>query len=692
VDARGQLRHHCGVRWGTLALVGAGITALAIAIGEAVPLALGQPEAAFWVIPMGAMFLAGLLSATRRPGDLGARRLLLTGCVAIIWNATGFGLALAIRHRGAGNWLVVPDTLQVALDLAMPAAILALFASYPDGRYHRPYERVLVRTGVGLAVLVPLLLLLTRTTLQPALILSWATPHPEAVPSVSSPVHIPALGALARPLSFYAKAGIGIQTGLAVIVLVLRYRRFGEAERLSIRWPLAALSLAALQPVGNALIAAGVIPKASVDAPVIILLTGLAAALAVGLLRPGLFDLGRFVRQSLAYLVLWAILGAVYVGIAAAAGIAASGQGLRVAVAVTIAATLLAAPLRRAVTAWATRRIYGERLRAPELLRRVGAALEHTLEPAELAVTLAQTAKEGLGVEWVRLNIADLEPVIAGRQPAPGAPVGARQPLAYGGQTLGMIECAPAIPPVDGVALGNLARQAALAMGNARLVLQLRERAQQLAASRSRLVQAEETARRRLERDIHDGVQQELVALMAKIALVRKQWQRDPATLEASLSDLQAEAGQALADLRELASGIHPSVLDDHGLVEAIESRASRLPLGVTVECSPELRSTRFPEAIEGAAYFIVCEGFANALKHSGAERITVRLAQEHDALGLEISDDGAGFDPCSVRRSGLAGLADRVEALDGHFSVSAMPGQGARLRATFPIVSRVRA
>lgn len=684
------MSHQCAVRRATLAFVGAGGIVLAIAIGEAVALGLVQPEGGFWVIPMAALFLAGALAAVRRPDSPAAERLLLAGFVAIAWNATGFALALAVRHIGAGGWLVLPDTLQIALDLAMPAAILALFAVYPDGRYHRRYERALVRTCGSLVVLVPAALLLARPTLRPALDLSWATPHPQVVATVPSPFHVRALSALARPLSFYATAGIAIQVGLAVIVLILRYRRFPDAQRLSIRWPLTALWLTALQPIGNALIAAGVLPKAAIDGPVILLITALAAALAVGLLKPGLFDLGRFVRQSLAYLVLWAILGAVYIGIAAAAGIAASGQGLRVAVGVTIAATLLAAPLRRALTGRASRWIYGERLRGPELLRRVGGALEHTLDPVELAATLAQTARAGLGVEWVRVNVVDLGPVVAGRRPAPGAPIGASHPLAYADQTLGTIECAPTIPPVDAVALANLARQAALAIGNARLAVQLRERAEQLAASRSRLVQAEETTRRRLERDIHDGVQQELVALIAKVGLARNQLQRDPTTLEATLADLQAEARQALADLRELASGIHPSVLDDHGLVDAIESRAARLPLGVTVECSSELRSTRFPEAIEGAAYFIVCEGFTNALKHSGAERITVRLQQGQDALRIEVSDNGAGFDPTSVNHSGLGGLADRVDALDGHFNVIAEPGQGTRLCATFPIVARV--
>jgi signal transduction histidine kinase len=205
-------------------------------------------------------------------------------------------------------------------------------------------------------------------------------------------------------------------------------------------------------------------------------------------------------------------------------------------------------------------------------------------------------------------------------------------------------------------------------------------------------VQAEETARRRLERDIHDGVQQELVALIARIGLARNQLARDPGTLEATLGDLQAEACQALSDLRELASGIHPSVLDDRGIVEAIETRAARLPLGVTIECERVLRDARFPEPVEGAGYFVVCEAFTNALKHSGAERVTVRLHHQADELAIEVSDDGRGFDPSTAGGSGLSGLADRVEALGGSFAVTSAPGSGTYLHARFPVSDRVPA
>ena len=128
-----------------------------------------------------------------------------------------------------------------------------------------------------------------------------------------------------------------------------------------------------------------------------------------------------------------------------------------------------------------------------------------------------------------------------------------------------------------------------------------------------------------------------------------------------------------------LAGGIHPSVLDDRGIVDAIEARASRLPIGVTIACDADLRDTRFPQTVEGAAYFTVCEAFSNALKHSNAERVTVRLRRRDETFEVEITDDGAGFDVAGATGSGLAGLADRIDALRGSFAVESRPAPARR-------------
>ncbi|MDP8967656.1 MAG: histidine kinase [Actinomycetota bacterium] len=238
--------------------------------------------------------------------------------------------------------------------------------------------------------------------------------------------------------------------------------------------------------------------------------------------------------------------------------------------------------------------------------------------------------------------------------------------------------------------LATLARQAGLAIANARLAEELGTRLKELRASRARIVEAEERARRRIERDIHDGSQQEIAALIARIGLARNQLRRDPSLAIETLADVQSEAQQALENLRQLASGIHPSVLTDRGIVEAIEARGARLPLDVMLESDPDLRTTRFDETVEGGVWFVVSECFANTLKHSRAQRVVVRITRTDRQLSVEVSDDGIGFDPAAADPGGgLAGLGDRIAALGGALDVESAPGAGTRVRATLPARER---
>lgn len=148
----------------------------------------------------------------------------------------------------------------------------------------------------------------------------------------------------------------------------------------------------------------------------------------------------------------------------------------------------------------------------------------------------------------------------------------------------------------------------------------------------------------------------------------------------------QDEARLTLADLRDLAQGIHPSVLSDRGLVEAVEDRVSRMPDSVgRLQVSDGLRSLRFSAEVEGAAYFTICEAIANAMKHASAKSIHVQLRQKEGQLLLEVEDDGVGFEPADAARSGLRGLEDRVAALGGVFEVRSEPGRGTRIVARLP-------
>ncbi|MGW1841865.1 sensor histidine kinase [Streptomyces sp. NPDC001966] len=202
----------------------------------------------------------------------------------------------------------------------------------------------------------------------------------------------------------------------------------------------------------------------------------------------------------------------------------------------------------------------------------------------------------------------------------------------------------------------------------------------ELTRSRVRLVDAFEAERRRIERDLHDGAQQRIVALTMMLGLARLD--APPGPLADQLTRAHEEAGRALAELRELIHGIHPQVLADYGLQAAVADAAERsvIPVGVDVELPG-----RLPEAVEAAAYFVVCEALANVARHSGASRAEVSGGHREGRLFLEIHDDGRGGASTSGGGSGLTGLADRVSVLDGRLALSSPAGGPTRLRVEIP-------
>ncbi|MFF9816472.1 sensor histidine kinase [Streptomyces sp. NPDC014006] len=253
-------------------------------------------------------------------------------------------------------------------------------------------------------------------------------------------------------------------------------------------------------------------------------------------------------------------------------------------------------------------------------------------------------------------------------------------PAAWGVAVLGVLLLA-AGAYVLGAAAGARA-------GLTRLLLAPREpelgaRVAELARSRSRLVDAFEAERRRIERDLHDGAQQRLVALTMTLGLARLD--APPGPLAEQLARAHDEAGAVLAELRELIHGIHPKVLADYGLQAAVTDAADRSP--VPVEVRFDLPG-RLPGAVEAAAYFVVCEALANVARHSGANRAEVRGGHTGGRLTVEVHDDGRGGAD-AARGSGLTGLGDRLSVVDGRLSVSSPPGGGTVLRAQIPCAVR---
>ncbi len=223
---------------------------------------------------------------------------------------------------------------------------------------------------------------------------------------------------------------------------------------------------------------------------------------------------------------------------------------------------------------------------------------------------------------------------------------------------------------------------AALALENARLHAELRAQLARVQESRARIVAAADDERRRIERDLHDGAQQRLVALALQLRAAQRRLGSVDG-VDQVLSSAVDELQQAVTELRELAHGVHPSVLTQNGLGAALEALADKAPVPVTVATVPE---GRLPEAVEGTAYFVVCEALANAVKHSGASGVTISAGRRDGLLLVEVIDDGVGgADPSG---SGLSGLADRVEARGGRLRVDSRPSVGTRIVAEIPCAS----
>jgi signal transduction histidine kinase len=241
----------------------------------------------------------------------------------------------------------------------------------------------------------------------------------------------------------------------------------------------------------------------------------------------------------------------------------------------------------------------------------------------------------------------------------------------------------PVATALLGVVLVSRLRARRLADANARLQRQVEAQLQEVRASRTRIIEAGDRERRRVERDLHDGAQQRLVALSLEIRLAQNAMGEDgDPVVRHSLERAADEARAALVELRDLALGIHPLILTESGLGAAVESLADRTPVDVTVDIGPE----RYAPVVEGAAYFVIAEALTNVAKYAKAETASVRAAGRGDELRIEVADDGiGGADPGSG--SGLRGLVDRLSALDGTITIDSPVGGGTRISAQIPIV-----
>jgi signal transduction histidine kinase len=630
------------------------------------------------IIPM---YAVGAWLTWRLPKHPQAVRLLVCG-TAIVVGMVGW--------VGAWQWSPVLGALSIEAGAVAFLAMALLIGSFPDGFVERRWQRLALRCSWVILIGAPLALLASPVL---PLYSDLAIPNPYAVSW---------LAWLAQPAAWLALNSAWVLL-VGVLVLCARFVAADAAGRAQMRVIFVVVLGLLLYIAGTVATALGapedsalVVTLYTLGSLTVILLPG---AITYGILRHRLIDLDLVVRKSVAYGGAFLLIAATYA--------LSNRVPVTLAVTATIAAALAFQPPRRRLESAVSRRLFGDRVRQYQLLKNLGTTMEQTAELDELLPRLAHAVRDGIGASWVQVRLRDADgswlddPVgVAGevpgeskgglRQAQTASESAAGVDLARAGELVGRVDLGPrpgGYAADDLELLATVAAQATTAVANVRLATQLKEGLDELSTSRVRLIAAQDAERRRIERDLHDGIQQEVVALIAGLRLARNRLSRDQLTA-AELTDLQDQAREMLRDLRELAHGIHPPVLSDNGLVAALESRVTRFPISVQILADDGLRAERFSEDVEGTAYFVACESLTNVAKHAGTDAARVRLTHSASRLSLVVEDDGRGFESNGARSGGLANIRDRVEALHGQLTIETRLGAGTSVRAELPLAT----
>lgn len=531
---------------------------------------------------------------------------------------------------------------------------------------------------------------------------TWATaPGPlGGFPQVDNPVGIAAVGR-------FDLSGLGwglfvLAVLVSAVALVMRFRRSSGVERVQIRWFAYAATLMALTLVVITGSSGGWRPAEIASEalfPVAVAAVPVAAFLAI--LKHDLYDLDIVMSRTITFGVLVGLITGVYVAVVAGIGAAVGAAGgLDVALAVLVTAVVAVAfqPVRARVQRLANRLVFGRRATPYEVLAGFSHRMGDALDAEDVVPQMARTVGEATGASAaaVWLVVSDELRRIAAWPPGrgrrvvaltdgalPALPEASRTvEVRHRGEMLGAIALTlspdRALTPIESRLLADLAAQAGLVLRNVRLV-------EELKASRQRLVSAQDDERRRLERDIHDGVQQRLVTLSLVLRMTATRVPRDlPDAVTDALDAAAGEASETLVELRRLARGIHPAIVNEGGLAAGLESLAERSPLPVEVRLADD---GRLATAVEMTVYYVVAEALTNAAKHASATGVTVDIARAGSHVVVAVCDDGVGGAAVSPG-SGLHGLTDRVAALGGWLEVDSPPGDGTRLRAGIPCAS----
>jgi signal transduction histidine kinase len=651
----------------------------------------------------------GMLITTRRPGN------------AIGWLVLGIGLAWsagdvlsAVGQYGFDHgWSDADVLIAVSQPTWLPPIGLTgtfLILLFPDGHLPSPRWRWFAWTiAVGMSLV------------GIAFLVAPGTFGDSGFPKMSNPLGIEAM----RPFLGVVIAGLLIiPIGMlgSMVSLVQRYRRSAGVERQQMKWLAYAAAVAACT-YAAVMVASILEGNGAADPPWLVLWQNLSlAALAlipitigVAVLKYRLYDIDVVINKTIVFGALAAFIGAVYVAVVVLLGaaIGATTTSPALSIAATAIVALLFEPVRVRVQRVANRFVYGERATPYEVLSRFSDRIAGTYATEDVLPRTARVIAEGTGAErvavWLRVGDELVErgswpaaehatapvPMAGGDLPA-FSEGDATVPILYREEVLGAVTVTKprgeAMTPAEGALLDDLAGQAGLVLSNVRLTAELQarldeiaRRSQELKASRQRIVTTQDAERRRLERNIHDGAQQHLVALAVKLRLVRGMLAKDPDRAATMLGELRIEVDEAIETLSSLALGIYPPVLEEHGIAAAIESQARIGSILVAVVADGVDRQ---PIETEAAVYFCCLEAIQNAAKHAEAARIDVRLGHEGANLTFEVRDDGIGFDTAAAGNgSGLQGMADRLSALGGSVTITSTPGSGTVVSGRVPAV-----
>jgi signal transduction histidine kinase/plastocyanin len=521
----------------------------------------------------------------------------------------------------------------------------------------------------------------------------------------------------ASPGGYIAFFGIVIPVA-GVISQSFRYRHADtEQERQQSRllmWALAIPLLATLL-VGGLIAAAHVLqgtPQGAADFSRTVFLvfpvlfTIIPLTLVVVLVRYRLWDVERVVSKTLVYGVLAAFISTVYILIVVGVGsaIGSSGQqNLPLSILATAVVALAFEPLRRRLERLANVLVYGHRTSPYEALAEFSRGLARSLTVEEVLPKMAEAGARGVGAERSKVQVflpGDSVRAATWPEGAPNGPYDRTITVYHEGRPVGDLWVAK--PPGEALSgdedelLSDFAYQAGPALRNVQLTAELQARldeisaqATELRASRQRLVEAQDAAARRLERNLHDGAQQQLVAIAVTARLAKMIAATDPARAEELLANLQTASNEALDTIRDLARGIYPPLLADEGLVVALQAHVQKGVVPTRIE-SGGLH--RYPSETEAAVYFCCLEALQNVAKYARASNSCVRLEETAGWLRFSVDDDGRGFDPDATKRgSGLQNMEDRLAALGGSLTIVSTPGGGTSVKGQVPVGAAVR-